>query len=212
MACEFGACGHSVNGFSKFLKYLFLIINLIFFILGIAVLGVGAYAMTVSTSIPYYSVQYPVGFIVLGAIVAVFAFFGCCGAWKESKILLSIYAVIMALILIAQIAIVAYAASQGDKYISEAWGASTDAQKNAFQNTSNCCGYDSITDRPGSSCPAAAVASNISCKALYLGNSKEVIYAGAVLLAVEIIGFAISLVVCCHIHRKPNSSNEPRIQ
>jgi len=209
MACEFGACGHSVNGFSKFLKYLFLIINLIFFILGIAVLGVGAYAMAVTTNIPYYSVQYPIGFIVLGAIVAVFASFRCCGAWKESKILLSIYSIIMALILIAQIAIVAYAASQGDKYISDAWGASTDAQKNAFQNASNCCGYDSLTDRPGPDCPLSATQ---SCKQQYLGNSKEVIYAGAVLLAVEIIGFIISPVVCCHINRKPNNSNEPRIQ
>jgi energy-coupling factor transporter transmembrane protein EcfT len=211
MACECGSCGHSVNGFSKFLKYLFLIINLIFFILGIIVLAVGAYAMTVNTSIPEanYSVQYPIGFIVLGAIVAVFAFFGCCGAWKESKLLLSIYAIIMALLLIAQIAIVAYAASQGDKYISDAWGDSTLEQRSVFQNDSNCCGYANPSDRPGPDCLPTATE---GCKTKYLSNTDQVIIAGAVLLAIEIIGFIISIIVCCHIHSKPSNANEPKIQ
>jgi len=214
MACECGACGHSVNGFSKFLKYLLLIINILFFILGIAVLAVGAYTQTVSSNSlgSFYNVQYPIGFIVLGSIVAVFSFFGCCGAWKESKILLSIYAVVMGLLLVAQIAVVSYGASQGEQYFSDVWGKLSDNDKNIFQNQSNCCGFNDVFDRPGSECDPSVT---IGCKDRYLNINhvnREVIYAGAVLLAIEFIGFAISLVVCCHINRKPADSYGGRIQ
>jgi len=197
------ACGHTVGGFPKCLKYLFFVINIIFFILGIAVLGVGSYTQTVGNGTlgNIYTVQYPIGFIVLGAIVAVFAFFGCCGAWKESRILLSIYAVVVGLLLIAQIAVVAYAATQGADapYFTQAWDDTNNQTKNATQIAFNCCGFSDPTDRPVEPCPPNPTG---GCENVLFSTTREVLYAGSALLAVEIIGFIVSLVVCCHVHRR----------
>jgi len=217
--CDACACGDSVHGFSKVLKYLFMIVNVLFFILGIIVLAVVAYVQVAGTANKldqYYTVQYPAGFIALGVIVAVFAFFGCCGAWKESKILLTIYAFVIGLLLVAEIAIVAYAASQGTKdtsYFSTAWNATTDSDKLVIQAEENCCGFNDINDRPANPCPPSA---NTGCRDAILNAYKtnaKVLYAGSALLALEIVGFALSLVVCCHIHRKPKmNENQPKIQ
>jgi len=199
----------AVEGFSKCLKYLFLIVNFFFLGLGLAVLGVGVYTLKIGDVNlgPVNDIQYPIGFIILGAIVAVFAFFGCCGAWKESKFMLTMYAIVISLLLIAQIAIIVYAATYAQHdatFLSNTWGQFSDDLKNKTQTFKNCCGFDNSTDREFLPCPSGAT---VGCKAAildyasqYTAQSKNVIYAGGALLAVEFIGLVISLVVCCAIH------------
>jgi len=48
-------------------------------------------------------VNTPIFLMIVGGVIFVVAFMGCCGAWKESKCLIYTYAFFLAVILVAQI-------------------------------------------------------------------------------------------------------------
>ncbi len=52
--------------------------------------------------------------IVGGAVIFIIAFFGCCGAIKEWRPLLAMYAIVLLLILAIEIAAIVYAAMNKD--------------------------------------------------------------------------------------------------
>ena len=41
--------------------------------------------------------------MIVGGVIFLVAFMGCCGAWKESKCLIYTYAFFLAIILVAQV-------------------------------------------------------------------------------------------------------------
>lgn len=92
----------------KCVKALFFVFNFIFFVLGIAVLGVGIYSRVENDSFDSF---FEGGVIVTaanlliaaGVIVALIGFMGCCGAIKQSKVLLGLYAALVILIFILEI-------------------------------------------------------------------------------------------------------------
>ncbi|XP_022918281.1 CD63 antigen-like isoform X1 [Onthophagus taurus] len=96
------------SGIAKYSLFLF---NLLCLLLGLAMLVVGIiFQLNISDiteSIPdeYSTISYiPILMIVVGSIVFVIAFFGCCGAVKESTCMLTTYAVILLIILVIQVA------------------------------------------------------------------------------------------------------------
>jgi len=100
-------------------KYLFFAFNFIFFVLGIATLGVGIYSRVENDSwsdlIDTNSMFSAANLLIAGGvIVAVIGFLGCCGAIKEVRILLIIYSVVVILIFILEIAGGAYAYTKRD--------------------------------------------------------------------------------------------------
>lgn len=58
--------------------------------------------------------------IVGGAVILIIAFFGCCGAIKEWRPLLAMYAIVLLLILAIEIAAIVYAAINRDSVNSYA--------------------------------------------------------------------------------------------
>lgn len=50
----------------------------------------------------------PIVFIVLGSIIFVIAFFGCCGAMRESQCLTNLYATMMLVLIIGQIILASF--------------------------------------------------------------------------------------------------------
>ncbi|XP_067934807.1 CD63 antigen-like isoform X2 [Watersipora subatra] len=89
-------------------KYLLFAFNLLFFIFGAVLIGVGAY---VQVKLSDYLQFFEAGsanatallLIVVGALTLVIGFFGCCGAIKENNCMVMTFAVLIALILIAEI-------------------------------------------------------------------------------------------------------------
>jgi len=101
-------------------KYLFFAFNFIFFVLGIATLGVGIYSRVENDSwselIDSSSLFSAANLLIAGGvIVAIIGFLGCCGAIKEVRILLIIYSVVVILIFILEIAGGAYAYTKRDE-------------------------------------------------------------------------------------------------
>uniref|UniRef100_A0A7N5P9V5 Tetraspanin n=1 Tax=Ailuropoda melanoleuca TaxID=9646 RepID=A0A7N5P9V5_AILME len=78
----------AVSGGMKCVKFLVFIFNFLFWIAGIALIGLGIYVqvqMNKSVVISNASSSgVPIVLLIVGAVIFVVSFFGCCGAWKEN--------------------------------------------------------------------------------------------------------------------------------
>ncbi|XP_065198169.1 CD63 antigen-like [Sycon ciliatum] len=96
--------------FAKASKVVLFVVNVLFWLVGIGILALGAYSEVqrkndekiaiINTSTSFG----PVALMVGGALVLVIGFSGCCGAWKEHRGLLIFYAVLVLVIFAIQIA------------------------------------------------------------------------------------------------------------
>jgi len=97
-------CGMSM------VKYILFIFNLLCALCGIALLAVGiGYLLKYEEIMDKFEEANvrvaPILFIIFGSIIFLIAFFGCCGAIRESHCMISTYASILFLILVIQIVI-----------------------------------------------------------------------------------------------------------
>ncbi|KAJ3643487.1 hypothetical protein Zmor_026195 [Zophobas morio] len=94
-------------------KYFVFLANLIFALAGLALVIIGVlYKFNYSdatNALPSNFGVAPILSIIIGAVVFVTAFLGCCGAVKESPCMLTTYAIILLVIFIIQVAIGVYA-------------------------------------------------------------------------------------------------------
>ncbi|KAK5644701.1 hypothetical protein RI129_006001 [Pyrocoelia pectoralis] len=214
---------------TSLVKYLVFLFNFVFVLAGIAFIVVGVLVkldvndfqkILEGIDIPFGVA--PILMIVVGCIVFIIAFFGCCGAIKESTCLLTTYAVILLIILIAQIAVGIYAFIQtkgstfteGDlekafsKLISEYNDKAVKEAVDLTHTELQCCGAKGKSDwggnipasccegSTGESCPAEK-AYNIGCgEKLYNFLKKSFNVIGIVIIviaAVELFGAIMAL-------------------
>lgn len=213
----------------KIVKFLVFGFNLLFLIFGAVLIGVGAY---VQIQLKDYldfidlaggSVNGPaIVLIVFGAITFVVAFFGCCGAIKENRCMVMIFAALISLILICELAggIAAFvlknkmAAGIKDAMetsLKQGSGNGTLAVWNSIQHDLQCCGVDGSSDwnRVDKPIPDACCADGKDChtskkyfdKGCYEGVENAIVSnigyvagAGVGLAVVEILGIILS---CC---------------
>ncbi|KAF5278428.1 hypothetical protein FQA39_LY05917 [Lamprigera yunnana] len=147
----------------------------------------------------------PISIIVIGCIVLVISFFGCCGAIKESTCMLTTYAVILLILLIAQIAVGIYAFIQVKEgnlekkdvenvlhdFISEY--KKNDVAKEAIDSIQKgweCCGITSFTDW-GTEIPKSCCASS-ECSVVnhYNRGCLEPVYDG-LRSGIKIVGIVV---------------------
>lgn len=92
---------------AKFLiKYILIIANLLFFIVGTSLLVLGILGLSVLSDIIdvlSFIEAIPVLIASVGAVVMVISFFGCCGAAKQNKCMLYFYAGLMLIIVALKI-------------------------------------------------------------------------------------------------------------
>lgn len=109
---------------AKCMKYMLFAFNFLFWVLGIAVLGVGIYSRIKSDN--YDTILGDGGassaaniLIASGVFVSIIGFVGCCGAIKENKTMLIIYFILVLLIFILEIAAGALAYAKKDEMEEE---------------------------------------------------------------------------------------------
>lgn len=147
------------------IKYLLFIFNFIFALCGLAILIVGVlmhvnisnYKEAVEENISFPSVT----FIVIGSIIFVIAFFGCCGAIRESHCMTITFASFLLTIFIIQIAVAIYAfvvfkdsninvKNSYSELFNKYWTSSTSQEIiDIIQKNLECCGIDSKDDYNG---------------------------------------------------------------
>lgn len=152
-----------MEGGHKVVKWLMFIFNLLFWVSGIGLIIAGAVAQTAyKPYLPFLDSTYvsaPVLLIVVGAVVTIVAFFGCCGSSKESYGLLMTFAVLLGIIFAVELAggIVGYiergrVASYVEHRIQanfNNYNETTDAAVwNNMQKDLKCCGMCSYIDWP----------------------------------------------------------------
>jgi tetraspanin-18 len=120
------ASGHGHGRMSismKFIRLLIVLFNLAFILVGLALLAIGVYVVkdpkmqqlrpllnpdltsAYSQSLSYIEI-FAIAIIVIGGVLLVIGFLGCCGAIKGFRFLHVLYAIIIGAIIIAEIAIV----------------------------------------------------------------------------------------------------------
>jgi len=129
-------------------KWFLSTVNVLLFILGVAELGAGIYAMTSNTT-TWTGSDLPKFAMIMGGIVALIAFLGCCGAAKENRCLLWSYAFVLFWIILAQtsgLTVCAIGSSYTQEFLSECWTKlSTDDQAKIEENY-HCCSFDGNSD------------------------------------------------------------------
>jgi len=152
-------------------RIIFAIFNSIFFILGLAVLGVGVYVVVkddhwiqILKGDDKSLIQAPTILIAAGVFVALIGFFGCVGAWKQNAKCLITYAILVFCVFLLEIAAGIYTLKQKgqvqkhlkagvQRAIQMSYGKSDEhadkALKEAvdwFQKNLHCCGSKSPAD------------------------------------------------------------------
>ncbi|CAI9546732.1 unnamed protein product [Staurois parvus] len=98
----------AVEGGMKCIKYLIFIFNLIFWLCGIALIGLGIYVqiyLNKTLTISNVSTSgAPIVLIVVGVVIFFISFFGCCGAVKENYCMVTTFAVLLGVIFLVEIA------------------------------------------------------------------------------------------------------------
>ncbi|XP_028842876.1 tetraspanin 35 [Denticeps clupeoides] len=162
-----------------FLKVMMFIFNGIIFLAGAVILGVGIWVKVDSGSIIGFLNKIPnatselsqvlhVGYllIVVGAVLVLLGFLGCCGAVKESKCMLLLFFIIVLVVFIAEVAgaivilvfkpltesLINQLGIQAKESIQKGYGNNSDITGlwNATMETLKCCGFYNYTDFTGS--------------------------------------------------------------
>ncbi|NXL85975.1 TSN1 protein, partial [Alectura lathami] len=160
-------------GCFTFIKVMMILFNLAIFLSGGTLLGVGIWVSvdgksfldifgTLSSSVmQVVDVGYLL--IVIGSILLVIGFLGCCGAQKESKCLLMIFFSVVLIIFIAEIAaavlvlvyptlVETFLSALVTPVLKEKYGEDKSFTQiwNATMNEVHCCGLNNYTDFEGS--------------------------------------------------------------
>ncbi|XP_053967320.1 23 kDa integral membrane protein-like [Anastrepha ludens] len=210
------SCGISL------VKYLLFLFNLLCSICGILLIVFGILLFSNIHNIDdiaeaVQTQQVPITMIVLGSVILLISFFGCCGAIRESYCMSMTYSVLLFVLMIGQLALVIYMWVQKDKYlvmmgdvVEKAWARRTRKADymDAIQISMECCGKNSYVDYsfqgyyPPSCCKDNSCRiENVyrkGCKQAFVDfwdkNSDIIKYAGLVIAAIEFVGFVFA---CC---------------
>jgi len=97
-----------MNAGMKMIKYLMFTFNFIFVIFGFALIGLGAYVEIKYRDVAVLTTNAiasgPLLMVAVGVFMLALAFFGCCGAYKESYCMITCFAVFMSFIFILELA------------------------------------------------------------------------------------------------------------
>ncbi|XP_059828714.1 leukocyte surface antigen CD53-like [Hypanus sabinus] len=213
-------------GCLKTLKYMLFAFNLLFWICGCVIMGLGIYMLNMQmvsllfSSVPSLSVANIL--IIVGCITMVVAFLGCTGSIKENKCLLLSFFIILLLILLFEVmaAIILFVyEAQIDRHIEEDMKKALDKLQTSnntelwdkIQGNLKCCGVVNSSDW-GNNIPKSCCA-NQSCnsenyfsKGCYdlvreWFESNFLVVGIAVICAsiIQVLGMSFAMTLYCHI-------------
>lgn len=168
----------------KCIKILLFVFNLLFVIAGIGLIATGAYVnIKMDEYYDFFGKEYlgpGILVIIVGVLIFLIAFFGCCGAIRENYCLTMTFAVSLAIIFILEIAGGITGFVLRDKIEDDVKGVLTDAMRNyneshhegvtkswnKLQEEFSCCGVNNYTDwntTRGLSAPPVSCCAKIPC-------------------------------------------------
>ncbi|KAH8284060.1 hypothetical protein KR054_009114 [Drosophila jambulina] len=156
-----------LNGCCSCVKYLMVLINILFWLIGLTIVITSVWMLTDPTfmlsmtqSYNHYHIALYV-FLGIGILITLGAFFGCWGVCRESQCLLVSFFCVILIVMVAQIAAGAWAFHNKDKLddivraavkssVQEEYGQSTMSSRtvtfDTLQKNLKCCGADGPGD------------------------------------------------------------------
>jgi len=161
-------------------KYLMFLFNLLIFIGGAVLFGTGIWVLVDGGSFKNIVSTDPIIFgavyllIVVGGVIFVTGFLGCCGAIRESKCLLNTFFVVVLVLFIVELAGIILAFVNESKVEEAAINSMKLYNENdvirdgwdTLQSGFNCCGYNGVGDWGTASLLSLSVTVPSSCQAL----------------------------------------------
>uniref|UniRef100_U5EYJ6 Tetraspanin n=1 Tax=Corethrella appendiculata TaxID=1370023 RepID=U5EYJ6_9DIPT len=214
------SCGMSL------IKYILFIFNLLCAICGIALIAIGAVILSKFNELDKLVEEHnagapPIALIVLGSIIFIISFFGCCGAIRESYCMSLTYGFFLLVLLIAQIVIAALIFI----YIGDVVTAAKNAFDTIWENRSqqqnaefldviqanlHCCGKTTFLEwgvPPLSCCGGNTIVGNVcNPTAIYLSGCRNAVgefitgashLLGWIAVGVAVIQFVGLISACC---------------
>ncbi|KAM9751339.1 CD63 antigen [Menidia menidia] len=152
-----------VEGGIKCVKFLLFFFNFIFWLCGLALIIIGIMVqMSLHSTFMIRDASAsgaPILLIGVGVVIFFIAFFGCCGAWKENYCMITTFAVLLSLVIIAEIAAAIAGYVFRNKLSTIVQDSLTDtinsykngtkefkASVDKMQESWKCCGVNSSTD------------------------------------------------------------------
>ncbi|EDW57285.1 CD63 antigen [Drosophila novamexicana] len=215
-----------------FVKYVLFIFNILFVICGILLIIFGS--LMVSEIKDFSSVDQTftansvaIIILILGCVIFLVSFLGCCGAIRENACGLTTYSIIMLGLFFCQIALIIYVwinhvqiRESLDKVVQTIWEQrKTDGLlMDTLQKSLKCCGLHKFSDYgvtyPASccdtptngTCSLTSVMFKPGCKSavdsLWDTNANIIKYAGLGVTAVELVAFIFA---CCLANQTRNN-------
>ncbi|KAG7301908.1 hypothetical protein JYU34_013327 [Plutella xylostella] len=132
-------------------KYVLFFANLFFALAGLALLGVGAAVQwQVKPLLDVFDGSFevaPISAMVVGGVVFLIAFFGCCGSLRESNCMLVTYAVFMIMLMILKITLASLifvnlgaVTDQIPRWLNAAFNQPNLDEFHQIETTFTCCG------------------------------------------------------------------------
>lgn len=174
----------------KMIKYIIFVFNLVFFLTSCALVGIGIYIQIhMKKYLDFLGETYlstSIVLIIIGSVMLVVTFFGCCGACTENHCMLYTYGTILTLILLSLIgvAIAIYifkddvktviekGMSEGTKHFGEPGHDGVTEAWNIIQNDLQCCGVQSYIDWRSDTFLTAGDVPDSCCKVFQDGCGK----------------------------------------
>ncbi|XP_013172949.1 PREDICTED: leukocyte surface antigen CD53-like isoform X1 [Papilio xuthus] len=217
-------------GCGEFLvKYILFFTNLFFALAGLALLGLGVAVQLQGTAVidiadSSYQVA-PIASMVVGGVVFLIAFFGCCGAIRESNCMLITYSLFMIILMILKITLASLIFVNLDSLVQGVPNVLNDAfnrDRVAFQEIERaftCCGPTGPLSYMNIALPETCCASQ-PCTPLnaYSGCDKQVqglletfgLAIGVVcivVVAIELVAVVFGLCLANHARNKNRRSH-----
>ncbi|MBH0213511.1 hypothetical protein GH794_15545, partial [Listeria monocytogenes] len=103
-------------------KYLIYIANIVFLVCGVLIIVLGSFMVgnlgDISSFDEAINVEtLPILIIILGCIIFVISFVGCCGAIRENSCLMTTYAVFMFILFVLQVVLVVWVFIKRDEFL-----------------------------------------------------------------------------------------------
>ncbi|XP_072032983.1 leukocyte surface antigen CD53-like [Amphiura filiformis] len=209
----------------KFVRVLLFLQNFIFWIIGLVLIGIASYillAKDLSVQLQFLEGTHLICYVCIGVGVVLFVIglIGCCGAFKEIKCLLIVYAGVLVLLLLVEITAGFYIGHQYDQFVSymaKAWYHLDETTINTIQSQFKCCGFNASEEYKGdepSSCydPTTSVLYDASCYSklvrVVADNISVSTSIGAVIGALEVCGVIFTAYI---LYKKRSSRNQTKV-
>jgi len=129
--------------FHKLEKFIVWIINFVLFVVGLAQIAAGAWAWKSDAS-DWTGTGVPKACIAMGLFLVLISFLGCCGAWKENRPMLWLYALLVFVLVLGQVAALSVAAVSKDytmRFMEEVWDRMPADTREEVEKAYHCCSF-----------------------------------------------------------------------